>query len=258
MVAQQPPDLILLDIMMPGMDGYQVAAKIKGNPATKNIPVIMVTALDDRNARMLGLSAGAEDFLTKPVDRAELCVRVRNLLRLKAYGDYHDKYSQMLEGEVGSRTADLVESEARFRQLAETIREVFFLIDPQLTQILYVSPAYQDVFGRSCESLYADARSWVETVHPDDRERLLGERAPRAPSSRSMSNSGSSGPAAASASFGRADSPSITTPVKSIASPALPRTSPNAGRSKRRSSRQPRWTRLANWLLASPMISTTC
>ncbi len=101
--------------MMPGMDGYQVAARIKGNLATKNIPVIMVTALDDREARMLGLSAGAEDFLTKPVDRAELCVRVRNLLRLKAYGDYHDKYSQMLESEVGSRTADLVESERLYR-----------------------------------------------------------------------------------------------------------------------------------------------
>ena len=114
-VATHPPDLILLDIMMPGMDGYQVAGKIKGNLATKNIPVIMITALDDRNARMLGLSAGAEDFLTKPVDRAELCVRVRNLLRLKAYGDYHDKYSQMLEGEVGSRTADLVESERLYR-----------------------------------------------------------------------------------------------------------------------------------------------
>ncbi len=113
MVAQQPPDLILLDVMMPGMDGYQVAATIKGDPATKNIPVIMVTALDDRNARMRGLSAGAEDFLTKPVDRAELCVRVRNLLRLKAYGDYYDEYSQMLEGEVVSRTADLVERNSK-------------------------------------------------------------------------------------------------------------------------------------------------
>jgi signal transduction histidine kinase len=87
LVAQEPPDVILLDIMMPGMDGYEVASKLKGNFATKNIPVIMVTALDDRNARMLGLSAGAEDFVTKPVDRAELCVRVRNLSRLKAYGD---------------------------------------------------------------------------------------------------------------------------------------------------------------------------
>ena len=87
MVEQEAPDLILLDVMMPGMDGYQVVGKIKANPGTNNIPVIMLTALDDRNARMLGLSAGAEDFLTKPVDRAELCVRVRNLLRLKTYGD---------------------------------------------------------------------------------------------------------------------------------------------------------------------------
>ena len=84
MVAQQPPDLILLDIMMPHMDGYQVAAKIKGNLATRNILVMMVTGLDNPNARMLGLSAGAEEVLVKPVDRAELCVRVRNLLRLKA------------------------------------------------------------------------------------------------------------------------------------------------------------------------------
>src|SRR4029077_18834376 len=105
----------LLDLLMPGMDGYEVTARIKGTTATKNIPVIVITALDDRNARMLGLSAGAEDFLSKPVDRAELCVRVRNLLRLKAYGDYHDKYSQIREGEVGSRTADLVASEALYR-----------------------------------------------------------------------------------------------------------------------------------------------
>jgi diguanylate cyclase len=85
-VAQQPPDLILLDIMLPRLDGYQVAAKIKGNLATKNIPVIMITALDDHNARMRGLSAGAEHFLTRPVDHAELRLRVRNLLRLTAYG----------------------------------------------------------------------------------------------------------------------------------------------------------------------------
>jgi PAS domain S-box-containing protein len=117
-VALEPPDLILLDIMMPGMDGYQVAADIKGSIATKNIPVIMVTALDDRNARLRGLRAGAEEFLTKPVDRVELCVRVRNLLRLKAYSDYFDQYSQMLEAEVSSRTADLVE---RTKQAAELL-----------------------------------------------------------------------------------------------------------------------------------------
>ncbi len=87
MVAHEPPDLILLDVMMPDMDGYQVAAQLKANAETNSIPVIMITALDDRNARILGLNAGAEDFLTKPVDRAELTVRVRNLLRLKAFSD---------------------------------------------------------------------------------------------------------------------------------------------------------------------------
>jgi len=116
MVAEQPPDLILLDLMMPGMSGYEVAGRIKSNAATKNIPVIVVTALNDRGTRLQGFGAGAEAFLTKPVDRVELCLRVRNLLRLKAHGDYHDRYSQLLEGEVGSRAADLAQSERLYRE----------------------------------------------------------------------------------------------------------------------------------------------
>ena len=87
LLAHQAPDLILLDVMMPGMDGYEVAGKIKGNPATSSVPIIMVTAMDDHKARLLGLNAGVEDFLTKPLDRAELRVRVNNLLKLKMYGD---------------------------------------------------------------------------------------------------------------------------------------------------------------------------
>lgn len=86
-VAQQPPDLILLDIRMPGMDGYQVATTLKANPDTAHIPIIMVTAQVDRASRVVGLDAGAEEFLSKPVDRAELWLRVRNLLRLKAASD---------------------------------------------------------------------------------------------------------------------------------------------------------------------------
>jgi CheY-like chemotaxis protein len=82
-VAGELPDLVLLDVMMPGMDGYQVASRIKADAATKSIPVILLTALDDRSSRSHGLSAGAEDFLTKPIDRAELCLRVRKLLRVE-------------------------------------------------------------------------------------------------------------------------------------------------------------------------------
>ena len=100
LVAGDPPDLILLDVMMPRLDGYEVARRVKGSPVTQNIPIIMITAHDDRDARMRGLSAGAEDFLSKPVDRAELSVRVKNLLRLKAFGDYYSRYSETLESQL--------------------------------------------------------------------------------------------------------------------------------------------------------------
>ncbi len=111
MVATQAPDLILLDILMPGIDGYEVATRLKSDGATSNIPVIMLTSLSDQPAILRGLSTGAEDFLQKPVNRAELCMRVRNLLRLKEYGDSHDRNSQALQAEVSSRSAELAASE---------------------------------------------------------------------------------------------------------------------------------------------------
>jgi len=82
-VAQEPPDLIVLDVMMPGMTGYEVAATIKGNPATRNIAILLFSAVSDANARTLGLSAGADDHIAKPVEYAELVKRVRCLLRLR-------------------------------------------------------------------------------------------------------------------------------------------------------------------------------
>jgi PAS domain S-box-containing protein len=165
MIAASPPDLILLDIMMPGLDGYQVVTRVKSQAATRNIPVIMVTDLDDRTARMRGLTAGAEDFLTKPVDRAELCVRVRNLLRLKAYGDYHDKYSQMLESEVGSRTTDLIDSERLYRSTfdAAPVGIVHVGLNGQW---LRVNQRLCDILGYSHEALQSAAVQ--ELVHAED------------------------------------------------------------------------------------------
>jgi PAS domain S-box-containing protein len=163
MVAEQPPDLILLDIMMPGIDGYQVAAKIKSDRATSNIPVIMVTALDDRKSRMFGLSAGAEDFITKPVDRLELCTRVRNLLRLKAYGDYHDHYSQMLEEEITSRTADLRQERDRAQRYLDTAGVILLALD-EAGRITLVNRYACSTLGWTAEELLG--RDWLETCVP--------------------------------------------------------------------------------------------
>ncbi len=71
------PDIVLLDVMMPGMDGFEVCRRIKANPKTAHIPVVMVTALDQPSDRVAGLEAGADDFLTKPVDDSALFARVR-------------------------------------------------------------------------------------------------------------------------------------------------------------------------------------
>jgi CheY-like chemotaxis protein len=79
-VAKRAPDLILLDIMMPGMDGYRVATKLKTSETTGHIPVILVSALDDRNSRTHGLNVGADGFLTKPVNRADLLALVEVLV----------------------------------------------------------------------------------------------------------------------------------------------------------------------------------
>jgi two-component system cell cycle response regulator len=86
-VEEHEPDIVLLDVMMPGMDGFEVCRRIKQNPKTAHVPVVMVTALDQPSDRVAGLDAGADDFLTKPVDDAALFARVRSLVRLKMMTD---------------------------------------------------------------------------------------------------------------------------------------------------------------------------
>lgn len=106
-VWESQPDLIILDIMMPIMDGHEACRILKEDPKTMNIPIIMVTALHDRESKLKGLSGSANDFLSKPIDQAELIIRVKNLLKIKAFDDFMLRHNQILEEEVRARTRDL-------------------------------------------------------------------------------------------------------------------------------------------------------
>lgn len=148
-VEQQPPDLILLDIMMPGMDGYEVARKLKSDKSMANIPIIMLSALGEHSARILGLEAGAEDFLNKPVESAELWLRVRNLLRLKAFGDYLKSHNLMLEEQLQQRTIDL----ERFRSAMDASGDAIFLINRSSMRLIEFNRHACQVMGYSVEEL---------------------------------------------------------------------------------------------------------
>jgi class 3 adenylate cyclase len=101
------PDLVLLDVMMPGMSGYDVCRKIRANPATATLPVVMVTALDPTQERVKGIEAGADDFLTKPINQPEILARVRSLLRIKALHDELTTLNRTLEARVTEQVAQL-------------------------------------------------------------------------------------------------------------------------------------------------------
>jgi len=101
------PDIIFLDVMMPEMDGFEVCRRIKEDPCTQNIPVVMITALDGKDSKIKGLEAGASDFLAKPVDSTELMVRTKNLLRVKEFEDFLKHHNELLEAEVAKRTGQL-------------------------------------------------------------------------------------------------------------------------------------------------------
>ncbi|TME10202.1 MAG: response regulator [Chloroflexi bacterium] len=123
-IDAESPDLVLLDVQMPGMDGYEVCRRIKARPRGRLLPVVMITALDHPKDRVLALEAGADDFMSKPVDRVELVARVRSALRLKALYDNLDSADQVIFSLAAAVEAKDAYTERHTHRVAETARHV--------------------------------------------------------------------------------------------------------------------------------------
>ena len=108
-IRDEQPDLVLLDVIMPGLDGFETCRRIRQAESTRHIPVILLTSLNDLDHKAEGQQAGADDFISKPFDRSELLIRVRSLLRIKAL---HDRLAQKI--------AELESAKIRLRRLADT------------------------------------------------------------------------------------------------------------------------------------------
>ncbi|MGB6064792.1 MAG: sigma 54-interacting transcriptional regulator [Desulfomonilaceae bacterium] len=175
-------DLVLLDIMMPGMDGFEVARKIRNHPEFRDIPIIMVTVLGGKKDRLEAVKAGANDFITKPVDKLELQVRVTSLLRMKEAQDAIKRHKAELEIEIERRTAELRESEERFRYIFEAGQDCMFVKDRD-RRYSHVNPAmvaileknHVEIIGRTDEELFA--AEWAARMKTLDERVLQGQPA---------------------------------------------------------------------------------
>ena len=171
-IRSERPDLVLLDVMMPGMNGYEVCQAIRADPATEILPVILVTALDPAQERIKGLEAGADDFLTKPVNQQELMARVRSLLRIKAL---YDKV-QTLVGELSEwnrtleqRVADGVAQLERFGRLKR-----FF--SPPVADLILSGETGDPLKShrREITVVFLDLRGFTAFTETADPEEVMG------------------------------------------------------------------------------------
>lgn len=171
-VACEHPDLVLLDIMMPGIDGYEVCRAIRADPSLGILPVIMVTALDPGRERIRGLEAGADDFLTKPVNPAELLARVRSLLRIKSLYDEVERSKAELA--AWNRTLEQRVAEGIAERERLTRMKRFF--SPQVADLI-LSGATDDPLKshrREITVVFLDLRGFTIFTEATDAEEVMG------------------------------------------------------------------------------------
>jgi class 3 adenylate cyclase len=175
-IEAEPPDLVLLDVVMPEMSGYDVCRKIRANPATAVLPVVMVTALDPGEERIKGIEAGADDFLSKPINQPELLARVKSLLRIKELHDTVQSQATQLADwnkTLEQRVQEQVDQLGRLGRLKR-----FF--SPQLADLIVSGDAEDPLqtHRRELTVVYLDLRgftAFAETAEPEEVMGVLHE-----------------------------------------------------------------------------------
>jgi len=145
-------DLVLMDVMMPEMDGFEVTRRIRQDPSFGDIPVMMVTILTSKEDRLRAVAAGANDFISKPIDKVELQVRVASLLKMKEAQDAIKRCHAELEVMVEERAAQLKESEERFRAIFEAAEDCVFVQDKEF-RYTHVNPSMERLLDKPASEL---------------------------------------------------------------------------------------------------------
>ncbi|MET0655002.1 MAG: EAL domain-containing protein [Pseudoxanthomonas sp.] len=161
------PDLVLLDAMMPVMNGYDLARILKSDPETAGIPIIMITGLSGHASKITSLESGVDGHLTKPVDRNELCLRVRSLVKLKGNADHHQSQSDLLAQQV-------LKSNHELKQLVAAVdstTDIVALVDRKTMRWIQVNAAAVKFFGYSRQELLTMG---PDQVMQESREQLEG------------------------------------------------------------------------------------
>ena len=174
-VVASPPDIVLLDIVMPDMDGYEVCRRLRADPATSFLPVVMITASGSQE-RIGAIEAGADDFVVKPFDQAELLARVRSLMRIKRYHDTIE--AQAAELSEWNQTL-----EARVSEQVEHIGQISRLkrfLPPQVVEIVTTSgdESFLESHRREITVVFCDLRGFTpfaETVEPEEVSAVLAD-----------------------------------------------------------------------------------
>ena len=167
-VAEAPPDLILLDVIMPGMDGFAVCRTLRQDPRHHMLPIVMVTSLDPHQERVKGLDAGADDFLSKPIHAPELLARVRSLLRVKHLYDQIEAQTKELAAWNESLEKRVAEEVARSEKLLRLKR----FLSPQLADLIVAGGAEDPLIShrREIAVVFIDLRgftAFAETTEPE-------------------------------------------------------------------------------------------